>query len=71
MTRQIYRMGLRPLVVGKDGEGYERERWRESLTFRSGDQRNLLVEDNRSREFAAAPDWLRARIESETWCGAQ
>jgi hypothetical protein len=51
LTRQVRSRGLRTLVVGRDG-AYPPERWRQSDTFRHGDQRNLLLGDNRTRHYA-------------------
>jgi hypothetical protein len=60
LTRQILRQGLKPLVIGRDGRAYEKEAWYESGTFRSGDQRNLLVADNRTNHYLQAdPDTQR------------
>lgn len=62
ITRQVLERGLEALVVGRDGEAYPQERWYQSLTFRSGDQENLLVADNRTREYweadPATQRWL-------------
>jgi hypothetical protein len=51
ITRQVYRRGLAARVVGRDGRGFSPPFWPTSRTFRSGDQSNILVEDNLSREF--------------------
>ena len=51
LTRQVRDRGLETLVVGRDGVGYPPERWMQSATFRSGEQENLLVADNRTRHF--------------------
>jgi hypothetical protein len=57
MTAQLLRRGLRVLVIGRDGVGYAPEEWPISATFRADDQRNLLIGDNRTREFeGASPD---------------
>ena len=62
LTRQILARGLAVRVVGANGVAYPPERWRESKTFRVGEQPNLLVADNRTREYGEAdPDkqrWL-------------
>ena len=69
LTRQIQARGLRPLVVGRDGAGYEIAQWPHSNTFRQGDQSNLLITDNRTEEFACGtPDERRASYEF-TWQG--
>ena len=50
LTRQVRERGLEALVVGRDG-AYPPDRWRESATFRSGEQANLLLADNRTRHY--------------------
>lgn len=50
LTRQVCGRGLEALVVGRDG-AYPPDRWRESATFRSGEQANLLLADNRTRHY--------------------
>lgn len=67
MTPQILGMDFDVLVVGRDGRAYERERWRESQTFRSGGQRNLLIADNRTREYAEADSDEKRRLEVFAW----
>jgi hypothetical protein len=66
-TRQVWSRGLRTVVVGRDGEGYAPEQWHRSATFRSGDQANLLVADNRTRQWEAADHDLRARLSGLAW----
>ena len=51
LTHQLVIQGLLPVVVGCDGNIYEKERWPESCTFRVGEQHNLLVGDNRTRDY--------------------
>jgi hypothetical protein len=53
LTTQVRQAGLKALVVGRDGVGYDIPDWSRSRTFRLGDQNNLLVEDNHTRAFAA------------------
>ena len=48
LTAQIRLAGLKALVVGRDGVGYEIPDWSRSGTFRLGDQSNLLIEDNQT-----------------------
>lgn len=67
ITRQVWALGLEALVVGRDGAGYPPDRWRESATFRSGNQANLLVADNRTRQYDEAdPEW-RGTLERMAW----
>jgi hypothetical protein len=51
LTRQVENMGLRALVVGADGNEYEKKRWHASNTFWQSNQENLLVADNQSRDY--------------------
>ncbi|MDQ1589919.1 MAG: hypothetical protein QOG71_546 [Pyrinomonadaceae bacterium] len=67
LTRQVEARGLPVLVVGRDGAAYTPERWRESSTFRSGGQRNLLVADNRTRQYAEADAATKVFLEDCAW----
>jgi hypothetical protein len=50
LTRQVRERGLETLVVGRDG-AYPPDRWRESATFRSAEQANQILADNRTRHY--------------------
>jgi hypothetical protein len=67
LTRQVRERGLTPLVVGCDGVGYPPERWRQSATFRSGGQRNLLLADNRTRHYQGAGPLTRRGLAWLAW----
>ena len=67
ITRQVWQRDLEALVVGRDGQAYERDRWFESATYRNGDQPNLLVADNRTRQFAEADPAERRRLAELAW----
>lgn len=67
LTRQVRERGLQTLVVGRDGVGYPPERWRESATFRSGGQRNLLLADNRTRHYQEAGALTRRWLAWLAW----
>lgn len=51
MTRQVLATGQEALLVGSNGRGYSPKYWPESCTFRLGNQTNLLVGDNQTRNF--------------------
>jgi hypothetical protein len=70
ITRQLQARGLRAVVVGADGRTYERDEWPASHTYRSGGQENLLVTDNRTRQWEQAPEPLRDDLSRWAW-GAQ
>jgi hypothetical protein len=67
MTRQVLGRGLEALVVGRDGAGYKREQWPASRTFRSGEQENLLIADNRTDQYAEADAAFRAFLRDLAW----
>jgi hypothetical protein len=66
LTRQVQARGLQTLVVGHDGV-YPPERWRESATFRSGGQTNLLLADNRTRHYAETGRLARRGLAWLAW----
>jgi hypothetical protein len=67
ITRQICARGLETLVVGRDGIAYDVQAWPRSRTFRSGEQENLLIADNRTREFIEAPAPKRRWLAELAW----
>ena len=67
VTRQIAERGLETVVAGRDGHAYERDRWPESSTFRSGDQSNLLMADNRTRQYDEASLQERRMLAELAW----
>ncbi len=67
ISRQVRDRGLSLLVVGRDGAAYPVERWRESATYRSGGQENLLVSDTRTRQFDDSSPKRRLHLEEMTW----
>lgn len=70
ITRQVLDRGLRALVVGRDGHTYEPDRWPQSRTFRNAGQENLLIADNRTRQYAQAEGARRTELAAYAW-GAQ
>jgi hypothetical protein len=67
ITRQIERMGLEAIVVGKDGVGYGKNEWDVSNTFWSQAQSNLLIADNQTRKYDAEEGEQRSRWERFAW----
>ena len=67
LTRQVLRMGLRALVVGKDGKGYEMEQWCRSGTFRQGEQENLLIADNQTDMYSLADGKTKRLLSWRSW----
>jgi hypothetical protein len=69
ITRQVVERDLRPVVVGRDGRAYDVAEWSDSATYRADGQRNLLVADNRTRDWELAPPRLRRRLSRDAWGG--
>jgi hypothetical protein len=67
LTNRVLRMGLKVLVVGKDGEGYEPERWHLSNTFWQAREENLLVADNQTEFYLNADAETRAKHARYAW----
>jgi len=67
LTNQVLRLGLKVLVVGRDGEGYPPERWHLSNTFWQSNQENLLVADNQTEAYIAADPADRAVLSRYAW----
>ena len=55
--------------MGRDGIGYPREEWALSRTFRSGEQENLLIADNRTDQYANGDEAFRTLLAGLAWMG--
>lgn len=66
-TRQILDMNKRVLVIGRDGQFYEKENWSSSGTFRQDSQNNLLVADNQTNTYLAADLEMRRQLSLAAW----
>jgi hypothetical protein len=67
ITRQIEKMGLEAIVVGKDGVGYGKNEWNVSNTFWCQTQSNLLISDNQTRKYDAEDRECRSSWERFAW----
>ena len=67
LTRQVIKLGFKPVIVGRDGYAYECKDWKISGVFRSKGQENLLVEDNQTKAWEIADESRKKLIESVTW----
>jgi hypothetical protein len=67
MTNVIKNLGLKVVIVGKNGTIYDEENWWDSHTFRQGDQSNLLISDNHTRAFMDMSEPSRESHEWLTW----
>lgn len=66
-TSQVRSMGLRTLVVARDGSFYDHERWPDSATFWQGDQQGLLVADNQTRSYTNGSLDRRRLLSAFAW----
>jgi hypothetical protein len=67
ITKQVEQMGLKCMVVGKNGMGYDKQEWNASNTFWCGTQDNLLISDNLTRKFDTASLECRQKYELFAW----
>ncbi|HKG15216.1 MAG TPA: glycosyltransferase family A protein [Pyrinomonadaceae bacterium] len=67
LTGQVLRRGLKALVVGRDGKAYEPGEWHLSETLWQGEQRNLLVADNQTRDYARGCTRQRTFLSRFAW----
>lgn len=67
ITKQVERMGLIPVVVGKDGKGYYKKEWDISKTFWRDGQRNLLISDNQTRKYEMEDRDCQQMLEFFAW----
>jgi hypothetical protein len=67
LTRQVQGLGLRALVVDRDGAVYDCEDWPSSRTLWQGDQEGLLVADNQTRLYANGGIDRRRLLSAFAW----
>ena len=67
LTRQVQRLGLRALVIDRDGAVYEHEDWPASRTLWQCDQDGLLVADNQTRLYAEGAIERRRLLSAFAW----
>jgi hypothetical protein len=67
LTRQIIAQSLRPVVVGRNGDMYDIADWKSSSTYWTGQQHNLIVADNRTRDYSEGSQELRGRLQDNAW----
>ena len=67
ITQQVIGMGLRPLLIDRSGEKFEKERWHLANAFRQSRQQDLLVADNQTEAYASADVEQRIRLSRAAW----
>jgi hypothetical protein len=66
LTRQLQARGLRPVMVSRRGI-VECDEWPEARVYRSGGQEQLLVRDNRTRQYADADPRRKRFLARMAW----
>ncbi len=66
-TSQVRNMGLRTLVVARDGAFYDHPEWPASRTYWQEDQQGLLVADNQTRSYANGGYDRRRLLSAFAW----
>ncbi len=64
---QVTRLGLDVVVVGRDGVAYSNENWKDAGTFRSFGQHNLIIADNRTRDYQVGDTLKRTWFHTLAW----
>lgn len=67
ISKKVMRQGLELLVVGADGSEYKPSEWEHSGTFRSGEQQNLLIADNRTDHYQRSEGAEREHLRALAW----
>jgi hypothetical protein len=67
LTTQVLEAGMRAIVVGADGNSFEKEEWHQSDTYWQGRQQNLLLADNQTREYEEGSTETREILSTLAW----
>ena len=66
-NRLVEKMNLKVLVVDKNGNFFEKEKWFLSKTFRSYQQKNLMISDNQTIKFELTSFENKLKDTENTW----
>jgi len=67
LTNQVIRLGLKPLMVTREGKAHEKEQWHLSNTFRQAMQQDLLVADNQTDAYEKANVEGQIAMSQQAW----
>lgn len=67
ITRQIDALGLRPVLVSRDGAIHDRATWPASGIFWQRQQEGLLVGDNQTRDYERGDPEIRSLLSRFAW----
>jgi hypothetical protein len=71
LTARIQLADMQVRVVDRFGRAWAPREWRVSRTFRAGEQANLLIADNRTRDFEQADEKTRRYLARLAWGAAE
>jgi hypothetical protein len=67
ITAQVRALGLRTLVVDRDGRRFEPDSWPDSATFWQGRQEGLMIADKQTEHYAEVDARGRAVLAGFAW----
>ena len=67
MTKQVLEMGMRVVIVGRNGKAYDKEEWNGSGIFWQGEQENLLVADKQTLRYQLGDERERRYLRHFAW----
>ncbi len=67
LTKLLEKLGKEVLVVNKQGDIFPKNDWHLSFTFRKGNQENLLISDNQTREYQQANAETKIQLSKLSW----
>jgi hypothetical protein len=67
LAKRVWKKGLDVLIVGKNGTAFKKEQWNRSATFRLGNQENLMIADNQTRQYDDADKETREHLTHVAW----
>lgn len=67
ITNKVRRLGRDAVVVNKSGQAFSPNAWRDSFTYRAGEQQLLMIADKQTNLFATASPEGRRRQSWAAW----
>eukprot|EP01037_Dinobryon_pediforme_P017467 gene17467-17659_t len=67
ISASMVKRGKRILLVGRDGHGHDVEDWAKCGSYRSREQKNLLISDNQTRRYDTLSDGEKITYQFLTW----
>ena len=67
LTSRVLESGYRAVIVGADGEIFDKEEWHLSDTFWQAGQQHLMVADNQTRQYAEGTPETKAMLSMQAW----